>query len=344
MAIDNFPRQLVSSWPTPIEHLSRLSSHLGGPQIFMKRDDLGSLALGGNKLRKLEFLLGAARQEGCKTIVTAGALQSNHARLTAAISAKLGFECHLVLKDEVPGRSASYHRSANRFLDGLLGADVEIVGRDDSLTDALAARAETLAKAGRKPYVIPVGGSNAIGSLGYVACAREIAGQQAALNAAFSHIVVVSGSAGTHAGLLVGCDYAGLQGKLLGVTISRPAADQFPIVAELARQTAALVGLPTERLDQAIHLDDGHYMPGYGMPNPGMVAAVSLCAQTEGILLDPVYTGKAMAALIAGIRNGQFSTDDRILFIHTGGSPAIFAYEEAFGTTKNEPGYGEPQA
>lgn len=338
MTIHSFPRTPVSVWPTPIEHLSRLSERLGGPQIFMKRDDLGSLAFGGNKLRKLEYLLGAAKREGCSTIVTAGALQSNHARLTAAIAAKLGYDCHLVLKDEVAGRSPVYHRSANRFLDGLLGADVEIVAREDSLVDALAARAEALTLAGRKPYVIPVGGSNATGCLGYVACAQEIASQQAELGFPFSHIVVVSGSAGTHAGLLVGCFDAGLEAKLLGITISRGAADHFPIVSELARQTATLLDMPTAGLDEAIHLDDGFYLPGYGQPNPAMREAVSLCARTEGILLDPVYTGKAMAALIAGVRNSRFSRDDRILFVHTGGSPALFAYEEEFDANKYEPG------
>ena len=331
MALERFPRTTVSSWPTPVEHLSRLSAHLGGPQLFMKRDDLGSLAFGGNKLRKLEFLLGDARAGAARTIVTAGALQSNHARLTAAVSAKAGLDCHLVLKDEVAGRSAAYRSSANRFLDDLLGATVEIVGRDESLPDAVAARMETLTQAGRAPYLIPVGGSNATGSLGYVACAQEIAHQQAEIGRPFSHVFVVSGSGGTHAGLVAGAIRSGLTAKIVGVTISRAAPDQSPIVAALVRDTAALLGLPAEVADPALHFEDGFYLPGYGQPNPATLEAISLCARFEGILLDPVYTGKAMAALIAGIRAGAFGGDHRILFVHTGGAPALFAYEEAFG-------------
>lgn len=338
--IEQFPRIAASGGFAPIEHLRRLSEHLGGPQIFMKRDDLGSLALGGNKLRKLEFLFGEALHTGCRTIVTVGALQSNHARLTAALAARLGLECHLVLKDEVAGRSDAYHRSANRFLDGLLGAQVEEVARHASLPDALAARTEALAKAGRRPYAIPVGGSNAVGSLGYVGCAHEIAQHEAAENQAFTHIVVVSGSGGTHAGLLAGKIHAGLRAKLLGIAISRGAAEQAPIVAALARQTADLLEMGPEGLDEALHLDDGFYLPGYGLPNDAALEAISLCARLEGVLLDPVYTGKAMAAVVSHIRGGRFDRDDRILFIHTGGAPALFAYVDEFETTVRAHGNG----
>lgn len=321
----------LSSWPTPIEHLGRLTSALGGPQIFMKRDDLGSLGMAGNKLRKLEYLLSDAQQSGCETIVTSGALQSNHARLTAAACARLGLNCHLVLKDEVPDRSRRYYQSANRFLDGLLGAQVAIVERSASLADAVRARSEALLQQGRKPYVIPVGGSNAIGALGYAACAQEIARQEQDIGRPFSHVFVVSGSGGTHAGLLAGARLARLRASFIGVTVSRAACDQLPIVVELARQTASLVEVSQLGFEREVQLDDGTYLPGYGLPNEAMREAVRLCAQTEGILLDPVYTGKAMAALIRRIRARDFHARDQVLFVHTGGAPALFAYEEIFG-------------
>jgi D-cysteine desulfhydrase family pyridoxal phosphate-dependent enzyme len=331
MTIEKFARTPLGRWPTPIEHLGRLTSVLRGPQLFMKRDDLGGLAMAGNKLRKLEFLLGDAQQSGCRAIVTAGALQSNHARQTAAAAAKLGLECHLVLKDEVPDRSRQYYHSANRFLDGLLGAKVEVVGRSEALADAVRARSEALLKEGRKPYVIPVGGSNGIGSLGYVACAQEIARQERDCGRPFSHIFVVSGSGGTHAGLIAGARLAGLQAEIVGVTISRAASDQLPLVLGLARQAAALLEVSAVGFEHAVQLDDGVYLPGYGLPNAGAGEAIRLCAETEAILLDPVYTGKGMAALIRRIRNRGFDVRDHVLFVHTGGAPALFAYEEIFG-------------
>lgn len=329
--IEDFPRFSLSSWPTPIEPLSGLSAALGGPKIFLKRDDMGSLAFGGNKLRKLEFLVGEAKKLGCDVLVTSGAIQSNHARLTVAAAAKAGLACRLVLKDEVPGRAPAYFRSANRFLDHLLGAEVEIVTRDAPLADAVDACVEKLRGRGLSPYVIPVGGSNPVGCLGYVACAEEIARQQADAGVPFDHIVVVSGSGGTHAGLAVGCRYAGLGARLVGIPISRPAEGQRAIVADIAERTAALLDMPAEGLGDALRFDDGYYLPGYGEPNAAMVEAVTLTARSEGILLDPVYTGKAMAALIGAIRRGDFGSDERILFIHTGGAPGLFAYEEVFG-------------
>jgi D-cysteine desulfhydrase family pyridoxal phosphate-dependent enzyme len=330
MTMEKIARTPLGAWPTPIEHLARLTRELRGPQIFMKRDDLGGMAMAGNKLRKLEFLLGDAQQSGCQTIVTAGALQSNHARQTAAAAAKLGLECHLVLQDEVPDRSREYYQSANRLLDRLLGAKVEVVGRSASLSEALRARGEALQKEGRKPYVIPVGGSNGIGSLGYVATAQEIAAQERDCGGPFSHIYVVSGSGGTHAGLIAGARLAGLQAEIVGVTISRPASVQLPLVLGLARQAAALLELSSFGFEQAVHLDDTAYLPGYGLPNAAAREAISLCAQTEAVLLDPVYTGKGMAALIRRIRNRGFDARDHVLFVHTGGAPALFAYEELF--------------
>ena len=225
--------------------------------------------------------MGDAQQSGCETIITSGALQSNHARLTAAACAKLGLRCHLVLKDEVPDRSVRYYQSANKFLDGLLGATIEIVARSESLPDAVSARSEALLKQGCRPYVIPVGGSNAIGCLGYVACAREVAGQEQDFGRSFSHIFVVSGSGGTHAGLIAGARFALLRAELIGVTISRSAAAQLPIVLGLARQTASLMRMSQVGLEDAVRLEDGEYLPGYGLPNEASLEAIRLCAQTE---------------------------------------------------------------
>lgn len=333
-SLESFARVKASFWPTPIEHMARLSEMLGGPDIFVKRDDIGTLAFGGNKLRKLEYLVAQALEAGCSTVVTAGALQSNHARLTAAVCARYGLACHLVLKDEVPDRSLAYHNSANRFLSTILGAEVEVIDRDASLLDAIAEREEALKALGKAPFVIPVGGSNAVGSLGYANCAMEISRQEADLGQPFDHIFVTSGSGGTHAGLLVGSRLAGLSARLTGVTISRPAADQRVIVSDLAAQTADLLAMDVSGLDENIHLDDGFYLPGYGLPNPSALEAISIGATAEGILLDPVYTSKAMAAVVSAAREGAIARGERILFIHTGGAPALFAYEEELTTCR----------
>lgn len=330
MQHETHPRVGLSQWPTPIERLDRLSAVFGGPRISMKRDDLGSVAMGGNKLRKLEYLLGDARAKGCDAIITSGALQSNHARLTAGVAARLGLECHLVLIDEVPGRSEAYYGSANRLIDDLVGAEVEVVERDASLADQVARRAERLRAEGKSPYVIPVGGSNAVGCLGYVKCAFEIAEQERALGTRFTHLFVVSGSGGTHAGLLVGLSLLGSQAQLLGATISRSAALQRPVIEALVEGVAALAGAEPTSAKAAIHLDDSMYLPGYGLPNAASQEAIVTCARSEGILLDPVYTSKAMAALGHQIRARRFRASDEVLFIHTGGAPALFAYNEMF--------------
>lgn len=324
------PRLALSQWPTPIERLDRLSAALGGPRISIKRDDFGSLAMGGNKLRKLEYLMADAQAKGCDAIVTSGALQSNHARLTAAVAARLGLECHLVLIDEVPDRSQAYHSSANRLIDDLVGARVQLVERNAALAEAVTSCAERLRQDGRAPYVIPLGGSNALGCLGYVECALEISGQERALGTRFSHIFVVSGSAGTHAGLLAGLHLVNSKARLIGATISRSADKQRPILEGLVDNVSALLGADAAAIKSRIELDDSLYLPGYGLPNELSQNAIALCARTEGILLDPVYTAKAMAALQRQIEQGRFSPSDEILFIHTGGAPALFAYPEQF--------------
>jgi len=330
MQHESFRRVGLSQWPTPIETLDRLSAALGGPRISIKRDDYGSIAMGGNKLRKLEYLLADAQAKGCNTIITSGALQSNHARLTAAAAARLGLECHIVLIDEVPDRDPAYYNSANRLIDDLVGAKVHLVERGGSLAEAVADRAAQLEKSGKSPYVIPVGGSNPIGCLGYVACASEIAEQERVLGRRFTHIFVVSGSGGTHAGLLAGLHLSKLSSKLIGATISRPVEAQRPIIEALVEGVSVLLGTDAAATKSEINLDDSMYLPGYGLPNASSREAIALCARHEGILLDPVYTSKAMAVLISDIRNGRFSPKDELLFIHTGGAPALFAYQEMF--------------
>ncbi len=319
--LTRFPRLELIGAPTPLEYLPRLSDHLGR-EIFIKRDDVTPLAMGGNKLRKLEFLAADALREGADTLITAGAIQSNHVRQTAAVAAKLGLHCVALLENPIGTRAGNYLTNGNRLLLDLFNAQVEMC---DALTqpnvqlEELATRIEAQ---GYRPYVIPVGGSNALGALGYVESALEIA-QQCEGAVELSSIVVASGSAGTHAGLAVGLEQLMPSAELIGVTVSRKAADQLPKVVALQQAVASSLEL---QANAEIQLWDDYFAPGYGMPNDEGMDAVKLLAQLEGILLDPVYTGKAMAGLIDGINQKRFKDEGPILFIHTGGAPALFAY------------------
>ncbi|QDI07980.1 D-cysteine desulfhydrase [Klebsiella electrica] len=316
-----FPRLELIGAPTPLEYLPRLSDHLGR-EIFIKRDDVTPLAMGGNKLRKLEFLAADALREGADTLITAGAIQSNHVRQTAAVAAKLGLHCVALLENPIGTRAENYLTNGNRLLLDLFNTQVEMC---DALTqpnvqlEELATRIEAQ---GYRPYVIPVGGSNALGALGYVESALEIA-QQCEGAVELSSIVVASGSAGTHAGLAVGLEQLMPGAELIGVTVSRKAADQLPKVVALQQAVANSLEL---QATARIQLWDDYFAPGYGTPNDEGMEAVKLLAQLEGILLDPVYTGKAMAGLIDGINQKRFKDEGPILFIHTGGAPALFAY------------------
>ncbi|MEB8079899.1 D-cysteine desulfhydrase [Klebsiella michiganensis] len=316
-----FPRLELIGAPTPLEYLPRLSDYLGR-EIFIKRDDVTPLAMGGNKLRKLEFLAADALREGADTLITAGAIQSNHVRQTAAVAAKLGLHCVALLENPMGTRAENYLTNGNRLLLDLFNTQVEMC---DALTDpnaqleALAIRIEAQ---GYRPYVIPVGGSNALGALGYVESALEIA-QQCEGAVELSSVVVASGSAGTHAGLAVGLEQLMPNAELIGVTVSRSVADQLPKVAALQQAVANSLELEAKA---GIQLWDEYFAPGYGIPNDEGMAAVKLLAQLEGILLDPVYTGKAMAGLIGGISQKRFKDEGPILFVHTGGAPALFAY------------------
>ena len=328
MNLAKFPRRRYTAGPTPIERVPRFSAALGGPNIYIKRDDLLGLTAGGNKTRKLEFLVAEALAQGADTLITCGAVQSNHCRLTLAAAAKEGLKCQLVLEERVPG---TYRPRAggNNFLYNLLGVEqVKVVPAGAPLLEEMAATARELASAGRKGYVIPGGGSNPLGALGYVACAQEILAQTFDLGLEIHAILCASGSAGTQAGLVTGVQGCSMNVPVLGIDVSRAKQDQEALVYGLVQATAERVGLHAAVPRAAVVCFGDYVGPGYSLPTPGMVEAVQLLARTEGILLDPVYTGKAMAGLIDLARKGYFERDSNILFVHTGGSPALDVYRE----------------
>jgi D-cysteine desulfhydrase len=330
MNLAKFPRRRYTAGPTPLEALPRLSQALGGPNIFVKRDDLTGLASGGNKTRKLEFLVAEALAQGADTLVTVGAVQSNHCRLTLAAAAKEGLKCRLVLEQRVPG-SYDPHASGNNFLFGLLGVEaVKVVEAGEDLAAVMQGVAEEVARDGGKAYVIPGGGSTPLGSLGYVGCFDEIAAQTFDMGLALDQIVCASGSAGTHAGLLVGALGSNAGVPITGINVRRPRAEQEANVTALAERTAAFAGFSGGIPAGAVVCLDDWVGPGYSIPTPEMIEAVKMTAQLESILLDPVYTGKAMAGLIGLIRQGRFKRGENVLFVHTGGSPALYAYQGVF--------------
>ena len=321
--LEAFSRVDLLGCVTPLERLNRLSDYFGRP-IYIKRDDVTPLALGGNKLRKLEFLAAAALEEGADTLITAGAIQSNHVRQTAAVAAKLGLKCVALLENPIGTTQANYLTNGNRLLLDLFNTEVVMCDALHDPMGQLTEEAEKLEAQGFRPYIVPVGGSNALGALGYVQCALEIAEQSASSFVDFSAIVVASGSAGTHAGLAVALKHLMPETKLIGVTVSRTAEAQRPKVEAIARDVAKRL-----QFDEAlpeIHLWDSYFGPRYGEPSEEGLAAIKLLAEKEAMLLDPVYTGKAMAGLIDGLERGLFPGSDPILFIHTGGAPALFAY------------------
>lgn len=319
--LHQFPRLELLGAPTPLEHLPRLSDYLGR-DIFIKRDDFTPVAMGGNKLRKLEFLAADALREGADVLLTAGAIQSNHVRQTAAVAARLGLKCVALLENPIGTHSENYLSNGNRLLLDLMDAEVIMVEALHNPTEQLAEEATRLEAQGFRPYIVPVGGSNALGALGYVECAQEIAHQSEGV-VDFAAVVVASGSAGTHAGLAVGLEHLLPETELVGVTVSRQVAAQLPLVERLRQSLAEKLEVQAKA---PITLWDDYFAPRYGEPNDEGMAAVKLLAQLEGILLDPVYTGKAMAGLLDGISQNRFRREGPLLFIHTGGAPALFAY------------------
>lgn len=328
MNLARFPRRRYTPHATPIEPMPHLSAALGGPDLWIKRDDLLGLSGGGNKTRKLEFLVADALAKGADTLVTVGAVQSNHCRLTLAAAVREGLKCRLVLEERVPG-SYKADASGNNLLFDLLGVEkVTVVPGGSDLAGAMQAEVDDVAAAGRCGYAIVGGGSNPLGALGYAACAQELLAQSFDMGVAFDRIVVASGSAGTHAGLLVGLAAANAGIPVTGINVRRPTPEQEGNVHALAEATAAFAGLPGGVPREAVVALDRWVGPGYSLPTPAMVEAVRLFAATEGVLLDPVYTGKAAAGLIGLAREGAFTPGERVLFIHTGGAPVLFAYRD----------------
>jgi D-cysteine desulfhydrase len=328
MHLARFPRRRYTPNPTPLEPMPALSAALGGPELWVKRDDLLGLAAGGNKTRKLEFLVADALAQGADTLITVGAVQSNHCRLTLAAAVKEGLKCQLVLEQRVAG-SYREDASGNNFLYQLLGVErIEVVDAGTDLAAAMQALADELEAQGRKGYVIPGGGSNALGALGYVACAEEIMDQSFELGVPFDHMVASSGSGGTHAGLLTGLHGVSANLPLTGVSVRAAKAPQEEKIHGLAQATADLLGVRSPVPRELVEVVDDYVGPGYSLPTAAMVEAVQLFARHEGILLDPVYTGKTAAGLIGMVRAGRFAKGDRVLFLHTGGSPALYAYQD----------------
>ncbi|EIB98459.1 D-cysteine desulfhydrase [Pantoea sp. Sc1] len=319
--LHQFPRLELLGASTPLEHLPRLSDYLGR-DIFIKRDDFTPVAMGGNKLRKLEFLAADALREGADVLLTAGAIQSNHVRQTAAVAARLGLKCVALLENPIGTHAENYLSNGNRLLLDLMDAEVIAVDALHNPAEQLAEEATRLEAQGFRPYIVPVGGSNALGALGYVECAQEIAHQSEGV-VDFAAVVVASGSAGTHAGLAVGLEQLLPETELVGVTVSRQTDAQLPLVERLRQSLAASLEV---QATAPITLWDEYFAPRYGEPNEEGMEAVKLLARLEGILLDPVYTGKAMAGLIDGISQNRFRREGPLLFIHTGGAPALFAY------------------
>ncbi len=327
MHLARFPRRRYTQGWTPIEKLERLSATLGGPDIYIKRDDLLGLAGGGNKTRKLEFLVAEALAQGADTLITCGAVQSNHCRLTLAAAVKEGLKCRLVIEERV-AHSYNPDASGNNFLFRLLGVEaVTVVPTGVDLAAEMHKVADQVAALGRKAYVIPGGGSNPLGALGYVSCAEEILAQTYELGIRLDHIVCASGSTGTHAGLLCGLVGNNSHIPLTGINVRRTREEQEPNVHKLAQETAELLGIAGGIPRAAVTALGDWVGPGYSLPSPEMVEAVQMLARLEGILLDPVYTGKAMAGLIGLVRRGAFKKGERVLFVHTGGSPALYAYQ-----------------
>jgi L-cysteate sulfo-lyase len=328
MQLARFPRARFCHTPTPLEPLATLSRHLGGPALLVKRDDCTGLAFGGNKTRKLEFLLGEAMAAGADTLITAGGIQSNHCRQTAAAAARFGLKCELVLSRNVASNQPEYEHTGNIMLDRLFGAKTHIVGKDIDWTDELEHVAEGVRARGGKPFVIPIGGSTPTGALGYVACGHELMEQAAALGQVIDSVVHCTGSGGTQAGLLLGLRGVAGDVPVIGISVAEKRDEITDKVVDLAGRTAARLGL-SDRFDRHdVEILDDYVGSGYGIPTPGMLEAVELCARLEGLLLDPVYIGKTMAGLIDLVRRGRFKPSDTVVYIHTGGTPALFAYQD----------------
>ncbi|GAA5134544.1 D-cysteine desulfhydrase [Thalassotalea piscium] len=326
---NSIPRVIISHSPTPLEPMPRLSS-LFNHNLYVKRDDCTGLAGGGNKTRKLEYLVAAALANKADTLVTVGGMQSNHARQTAAAAAKFGLNCKLILEDVHGTPKSDFYHNGNMLLDKLLGASIHRLSDEQNCTEYAHNLMTKLQNNGKKPYFIPMGGSNPLGSLGYVHCAQEIVNQIKEQAITIDQIVLATGSAGTQAGLLAGLIKAGVDIPVLGICVSRSGNEQVKLVSELLAQTLTLMGLDPYLAEGRVVANGHYYGEGYGIATEEMIEAVRLCAQHEGLILDPVYTGKGMSGMIDLCRKGYFSDKPNILFLHTGGSQGVYAYQEIF--------------
>ncbi len=315
-------RVSLGHFPTPLHALSRLSEKLGGPQVYVKRDDQTGLATGGNKTRKLEFLVADALDRHADTLITAGAPQSNHARQTAAAAAKTGLKCVLVLRASGQPQSV---RQGNLLLDELLGAEIRWAQRE-AVEATMMETANELSVKGYSPYLIPYGGSNPIGATGYVAAMEELMEQARQMGLNFDRIVFASSSSGTQAGLVVGAKATGYTGQILGISVDEKREDLQRQAAKLATETAAHLGQIMKFAPGDIDVNADYLGEGYAIMGEPERQAIRLAAQTEGLLLDPVYTGRAFAGMLDLIRKGSLRRDETVLFWHTGGTPALFAY------------------
>ncbi len=330
MHLSRFPRIRLAHLPTPLERLDRLSQKLGGPGLWIKRDDCTGLSTGGNKTRKLEFLMAEARAQGADMVMTLGATQSNHVRQTAAFAARFGVDCHVLLEQNSDCHDQNYKYNGNFLLDYLHGATSEKRGLGLDMNAEMEAVAALHRSAGRSVYTIPGGGSNETGALGYVNCAFELLGQANDRGIAIDHLVHATGSCGTQAGLVVGLKAMNADIPVLGITVRAPKEEQRAAVYELAAATAEKLGCPGVVAREHVAANSDYVGEGYGIPAPDTLEAISLFARLEGILLDPVYTGKAAAGLIDLVRKGWFKKGEQIVFLHTGGSAALFAYSSYF--------------
>lgn len=330
MHLARFPRHFLAHLPTPLERLDRLSAELGGPEIWIKRDDCTGLSTGGNKTRKLEFLMAEAEAQGADMVMTQGATQSNHARQTAAFAAKLGIPCHILLEDRTGSNDPNYNNNGNVLLDHLHGATTEKRPGGGDMNAEMEAVADKLRADGKTVYTIPGGGSNPTGALGYVNCAFELLGQVNGTGLKIDHIVHATGSAGTQAGLITGLQAMNAQIPLLGIGVRAPRPKQEENVYNLACATAEKLGCAGVVRREDVVANTDYVGEGYGIPTEGGLEAIRMFAELEAILLDPVYSAKGAAGLIDLIRKGHFKKGERVVFIHTGGVAALFGYDAAF--------------
>ena len=339
MHLARFPRRFLAHLPTPLERLDRLSEALDGPEIWIKRDDCTGMSTGGNKTRKLEFLMAEAEAKGADMVMTQGATQSNHARQTAAFAARMGMDCHLLLENRTGSENPDYNHNGNVLLDHLHGASTETRPGGVDMHAEMEAVAEEYRAAGRRVYTIPGGGSNPTGALGYVNCAYELVGQANDRGLVIDHLVTATGSAGTQAGLVVGLSAINANIPLLGYGVRAPRPKQEDNVYQLALQTAEKIGCPGVVDRDDVIADTNYVGEGYGIPRDDTLEAIRLFAELEGILLDPVYSGKGAAGLIDYCRKGHFRRGERVVFLHTGGAAALFGYTQALGAGNDAGGH-----